>query len=108
MYKSSLFSLQLQPPPSLPAPALLAILSLAAVGIHTSAALGHPGRNSLPLIPCPCLVQAFCASAVSKSLLQYARSIVGLVFSPYFLVQADASFQLVSELPILPLQGNYM
>jgi hypothetical protein len=49
IYKSSLFSLRLQPPLSLPAPTLLAILSLALVGIHTSAALGHPSRNSLPL-----------------------------------------------------------
>jgi hypothetical protein len=47
--KSSLFSLRLQPPLSLPTPTLLAILSLALVSIHTSAALGHPSRNSLPL-----------------------------------------------------------
>jgi hypothetical protein len=48
MYKSSLFSLRLQPPLSLPAPTLLAILGLASVGIHTSAALSHPGSNSRP------------------------------------------------------------
>jgi hypothetical protein len=83
MYKSLLLSFRLQHPLLLPAPTLLAILGLALVGIHTSAALGHPGRDSLRLIPCPCLVQAFCALAASKSLLQYACSIVGLVFSPY-------------------------
>jgi hypothetical protein len=48
----SLFLPRLQLPPSylpVPAPALLAILSLASVGIHISAALGHPGRNFPPL-----------------------------------------------------------
>jgi hypothetical protein len=42
---------------------------------YTDAALDH--------ISHPCLVKAFCALVVLKSLLQYARSIVGLVFSPY-------------------------
>jgi len=48
----SLFLPRFQLPPSylpVPVPALLAILGLALVCIHTSAALGRPGRNSLPL-----------------------------------------------------------
>jgi hypothetical protein len=57
----------------------LAILGLALVYIHTSAALGHPGR----IFPTLDIVQAFCGSAVLKSLLQYTCSIVGLVFSAY-------------------------
>jgi hypothetical protein len=54
-----------------------------------SSVLPRPASAPAPLlvtlvaIPCPCLVQAFCTSAVSKSLLLYACSIVGLVFSPY-------------------------
>jgi hypothetical protein len=107
MYKSSLFSLRLQPPPSLPASTLLTILGLASVGIYTSAALGYPGRNSLPLFSAGFL--CFGGLEISTPIRPFNRgSRLFSLFGNLTLVQADASFQLVSELPILPLRGNYM
>jgi hypothetical protein len=100
----SLFLPRLQWPPScLPvlAPALLAILGLASVSIHTSAALGHPGRNSPPLFSTGFLY--FSGLEISTPIRPFNRgSRLFSLFGNLILVQADASFQLVLELPILP------
>jgi hypothetical protein len=67
---------------------------------------------TLVAISRPCLVQAFCPSAgleISTPTRLFNReSCLFSSFGNLILVQADASFQLVSELPILLLRGNYM
>jgi hypothetical protein len=77
------------------------------LGLH----LRTPLLVTLVAIPRPCLVRAFCASAVSKSPLSIRPFNRGShpfsSFGNLILAQADASFQLVSALPIYPLQGNY-
>jgi hypothetical protein len=90
-----------------PAPALLAILGLASVGIRTSAALGHPGRNSLPLFSAGFL--HFGGLEISSPVRPFnCGSRLFSSFGNLILVQADTSFQLVSELPTLPSRSNYM
>ena len=101
---SSLFSLRLQLLASLLAPALLTILKLALVCVQTCATLAHPGRNFSPL-----LVKA--PTNLNSSLLirSFNRESHPLSsFRNLILAWADVSFQLVSALPIYPLQGNYM
>ena len=106
----SLFLPRLPLPPScLPVPslALLAILGLAPVCIHTSAALGHPGRNCPPLFSAGFL--RFDGLEISTPIRPFNRgSHPFSSFGILILAQADVSFQLVSALPILPLLGNYM
>jgi hypothetical protein len=99
MYKSSLFSLRLQPPLSLPTPTLLAILGLALVGIHTSAAWSpwsqFPALDSLPLFSAGFL--CFGGLEISTPIRLFNRgSHPFSSFGNLILVQADASFQLVS------------
>ena len=99
MYKLSLFSLRLQPPLSLPAPTLLAILSLDLVGIHTSAALGHPSCNFLPLFSAGFL--RFGGLKISTLIRPFNRgSHPFSSFGNLTPAQADVSFQLVLALPI--------
>jgi hypothetical protein len=78
------------------------IIGPASVCIYTGAALGHPGRNFSPLL----------APAVSKSSLLIRLFNRGshpfTLFENMILAWADASFQLVSVLPIYNLLGNYM
>jgi hypothetical protein len=72
VYKSIAVFPRLELPPSLLAPALLAILGLVSVSTHTSAALGHPGRNFSPpasegsygleIVPFDTLVQSWVSS----------------------------------------------
>ena len=62
---------------------LLVIFGIASVCIPTGAALGHPGRNFIPL-----LVRASCAPSVSKSSLSI-RSFSS--FENLILAWADAS-----------------
>jgi hypothetical protein len=92
----SLFLLRLQLPPScLPvlAPALLAILGLALVGIYTSAALGHPSHISLPLFSTGFL--RFSSLEISTLIRPFSRgSRLFSLFGNLILVQADASFSL--------------
>ena len=77
------------------------------VSIHTGAALGHPGRNSPPLFSTGFL--CFGGLEISTPIRPFDRgSRLFSSFGNLILVQADASFQLVSELPILPLQGNFI
>jgi hypothetical protein len=106
----SLFLLRLQLPPSclpVPAPALLAILGLAPVGIHTSAALGHPSRNFPPLFSAGFL--RFGGLEISTPIRPFNRgSHPFSLFGNLIPAQADASFQLVLALPIHRLLGNYM
>ena len=81
VYKSidpSLFSLRLRPPPSLPC-SRSARDPRPCLGLHPRT----PPLVALVAIPRPCLVWPFCASAVSKSPLHYASSIVGLILSPH-------------------------
>jgi hypothetical protein len=100
----TLFLSRLQLPPSglpVPAPALLAILGLASVSVHTSAALGHPGRNSPPLFSAGFL--RYGNLEISTPIRPFNRgSRLFSLFESLILGQADASFQLVSELLILP------
>jgi hypothetical protein len=103
-----LFLLLLQLPPScLPvlAHALLAILSLALVGFHTSAALSYLSRNSLPLFSIGFLRFSSLEISTLIRLLNCGSHLFSL-FGNLILVQANASFQLVLELPILPSQSN--
>ena len=102
----SLFLPRLQLPPScllVPAPALLAILGLASVSIRTGAALGYPGRNSLPLFSAGFL----CFGGLEiplQSIRPFNReSHPFSSFGNLILAWADASFQLVSV-----LRGDYM
>jgi hypothetical protein len=82
-------------------PALLVILGLALVYIHTNAAPGRPGRNFIPL----------CLPALKSSLLilsfnQWISS--SSSFGNLILAWADAPFRLVSAPPIHLLRSNYM
>ncbi len=73
----------------------------------TDAALGHPGRSSPPLFSA-CFL-CFGGLEISTPIRRFNRgSRLFSLFGNLILVQADASFQLVSELPILLLRGNYM
>jgi hypothetical protein len=73
----------------------------------TDAALSHPGRNSPPLFSAGFL--CFGGLEISTPIHPFNRgSRLFSSFGNLILVQADASFQLVSELPILPLRGNFM
>jgi hypothetical protein len=83
---SSLFLPRPQLPPSylpVPAPALLAILSLAPVGIHTSAALGH--RSWSPWSQFPALV--LCRlSVLRRTRNLYSNTPVQLWVSSFLLI----------------------
>ena len=77
----------------------LAILSLASVSMHTSAALDHPGRNSRRAG-----FLCFDSLKISTPIRPFSRrSHPFSSFRNLTLVQADVSFQLVLLLLILPV-----
>jgi len=79
----------------------------ALVGIHTSAALSHPGRNFAPLFSAGFL--RFSGLEISTLIRPFNRgSHPFSSFGNLIPAQADVSFQLVSALPIHRLLGNYM
>jgi hypothetical protein len=95
-FTASLFSV----PPIFTSSCSACIFGIASVCIPTGAALSHPGRNFIPL-----LLRASCTPSVLKSSLSIHSF---SLFENLILAWADASFQLVSALPIRLSQGNYM